>query len=145
LAQSINNLGAVLYALGYFEVALKKVEEAVMLYRELAAENSKIYNAELAVGLETQGRILSAIGRHEEALAAFREAVQSLAPYFLRYPQAYGEWMYEMLKGYLEEASKFAREPERELVCPLLAGAEALRPELSTLLSELCQGWKNER
>jgi len=50
-----------------------------------------------------------------------------------------------LLGNYLEVASKFRRLPERELVCPLLAGAEALQPELSRLLSELCQGWKNER
>ncbi len=64
-----------LSALGRREPALAAAEEAVALYRELAAQRPDAFRPDLARSLNNLGNMLSDLGRREPALAAAEEAV----------------------------------------------------------------------
>jgi tetratricopeptide (TPR) repeat protein len=61
LATSLNNLGAMLSALGQRERALATTQEAVEMYRELAAKNPDAFAPDLATSLNNLGARLSAL------------------------------------------------------------------------------------
>ncbi|MFK4100856.1 tetratricopeptide repeat protein [Streptomyces sp. NPDC019531] len=75
LATSLTNLGAFLSEVGRREEALTATEEAVALYRRLAAVNAVTHEPHLADSLSNLGAFLAEVGRHEEALTATQEAV----------------------------------------------------------------------
>ncbi|KZP14725.1 TPR-like protein [Athelia psychrophila] len=60
---------------GRLEEALVASQEAVDLYRALAAERPVAFNADLAASLNNISNRLSALGRREEAVVASQEAV----------------------------------------------------------------------
>jgi len=68
-------IGQGLAALGRYDEALRAIQQAVDLYRDLAAQNPRAFRPDLARALLNLGAMLSALGRPEEALAAAREAV----------------------------------------------------------------------
>ncbi|MEZ5382632.1 MAG: tetratricopeptide repeat protein [Microthrixaceae bacterium] len=70
----MNNLGARLSELGRRTEALEPTQEAVTLYRELAADNPAYLN-DLAMSLNNLGIRLSELGRRTEALEPTQEAV----------------------------------------------------------------------
>ncbi|MCX6633607.1 MAG: SIR2 family protein, partial [Acidobacteria bacterium] len=74
-ARILNNLGARLSDLGRREEALQATEEAVRLYRQIAAERPDAFLPDLASSLNNLGPVLSVLGRREEALQATEEAV----------------------------------------------------------------------
>ncbi len=74
-ARILNNLSVRLAALGRREEALPAIEEAVALYRRLAARNPDAFEPDLATSLNTLSVRLAALGRRAEALAAIEEAV----------------------------------------------------------------------
>ena len=76
LARSLNNLGNVLSDLGRREDALAAAQEAVEIYRRLAAERPDAFRPDLAGSLNNLAQLLSDLGRREEALAAAQEAVE---------------------------------------------------------------------
>ena len=75
LAEILHQRGRTLAALGRREEALAAAEEAVAIYRRLAAARPDAFEPDLAASLSNLGSRLSAIGRREEALAATEEAV----------------------------------------------------------------------
>ncbi len=70
-----NNLGNRLSDLGRREEALAAADEAVSVYRRLAADRPDAFLPYLAASLNNLGNMLSDLGRREEALAAAVEAV----------------------------------------------------------------------
>jgi tetratricopeptide (TPR) repeat protein len=75
LAGLLNNLANRLRDLGRSEEALAAAEEAVGLYRTLAANRPDAFTPDLARSLCNLGNMLGALGRREEALARAEEAV----------------------------------------------------------------------
>jgi tetratricopeptide (TPR) repeat protein len=75
VANCFGSLGVRLSKLGRREEALAASQEAVDLYRQLAAARPDAFLPELARSLNNTGVMLSDLGRREEALAAAQEAV----------------------------------------------------------------------
>ena len=71
------------------------------------------------MSLATLGTCLNNLGRLEEALAARREAVATLAPYFLRWPARHAQWMAAMARTYLESCEGLGIEPATVLLAPI--------------------------
>jgi hypothetical protein len=60
--------------------------------------------------------MLSALGRREEALAAYEEAVRTLLPFFQAFPAAFADWMQTMLGNYLWACQEAGEAPDAGLV-----------------------------
>jgi tetratricopeptide (TPR) repeat protein len=75
MAFSLSNLGDIVSKLGRPAEALPAAEEAVAIWRELAAADSAKYRPGLASSLANLGDIVSKLGRPAEALPAAEEAV----------------------------------------------------------------------
>jgi tetratricopeptide (TPR) repeat protein len=75
-ANRFNTLSVRLSDLGRRGEALAAGEEAVGLYRELAANNRDAFLPDLATALNNLGNRFSALGRRDEALTATEEAVR---------------------------------------------------------------------
>jgi tetratricopeptide (TPR) repeat protein len=74
-ARALGNLSVRLSDLGRREDALAAAEEAVALYRTLAAQRPDAFRPDLATSLNNLAAMLSDLGRREDALAAAEEAV----------------------------------------------------------------------
>ena len=74
LADALTSYGLSLTDLGRHREALAANEEALALYRDLAAANPA-HQPHLANALNSYGTSLRDLGRHREALAAFQEAL----------------------------------------------------------------------
>jgi len=72
---------------------------------------------------------LSAVGRRTDALAPAKEAVDTLAPYFLALPDAFAAWMATMVQNYLTHSEDVGQEPDMELLAPILATFQAMQAE----------------
>ena len=129
LATSLNNLAGFLSNLGRREEALKVAEEAVEIRRQLAAERPDAFLPNLATSLNNLAGFLSDLGRREEALKVAEEAVETLSPYFLGYPSAFAQWMATMLRTYVRLAQDLNREPNTDLLLPLVEALNALQGE----------------
>ncbi|WP_203901544.1 tetratricopeptide repeat protein, partial [Virgisporangium aliadipatigenens] len=75
LAASLNNLSVRLAGLGRREPALAAIEEAVSVYRRLAAARPDAVEPDLAASLNNLSASLADLGRREPALAAIEESV----------------------------------------------------------------------
>ena len=75
-ARVLSNLGVRLGELGRREDALAAADEAVRIYRQLAALRPDAFLPDLAASLNNLGNMLSDLGRREDALAATDEAVR---------------------------------------------------------------------
>ncbi|MBF0136644.1 MAG: toll/interleukin-1 receptor domain-containing protein [Magnetococcales bacterium] len=125
LAQSLNNLSLGLSDLGRREEALAAIEGAERIYRELSEVRPDAFMPDLAMSLNNLSLRLSALGRREEALAAAEEAVTTLAPYFMKLPEAFGQWMGTFVGVY----EKRLRELEGEAkIMPILEEIKKLLP-----------------
>ncbi len=127
LAMSLNNLGGRLSELGRREDALAAAEEAVEIRRRLAAERPDAFLPDLAGSLNNLGNRLSELGRREDALAAAEEAVTILAPFFLKLPAAYAQWMRVMCRQYLQLSEKAGVEPDAALLAPIVEAFQKLQ------------------
>lgn len=74
-ALSLHNLANRLSEIGRREVALKRVQEAVVMYRELAEPNASAFTPDLARSLHNLSIHLSELGRKDETLERIEEAV----------------------------------------------------------------------
>src|SRR5207249_5016005 len=72
----LNTLATRLSDLGRREGALTMAQEAVRLYRALAAARPDAFTPDLAASLNNLANTLSDLGRREEALTAAEEAVR---------------------------------------------------------------------
>jgi len=126
LAMTLNNLGNRYSDLGQREEALAATSEAVEHYRNLAAARPDAFLPYLAGTLNNLGNRYSYLGRSEEAIELYREAVSTLAPVFARYPAATRRNMVGFVGNYVRLASALGREPDRELLAPILAALQGL-------------------
>jgi tetratricopeptide (TPR) repeat protein len=78
LAVSLNNLSGRLAEAGRREQGLAAIEEAVSVYRQLAAGNAAAYEPDLAMSLNNLSVRLAEAGRREQAERAQQQA-QSLS------------------------------------------------------------------
>ena len=71
----LNRQSVALAAVGKWMKALAATQEAVDIYRTLAAQNPAVFHPYLAMALGNLGNVLSALKQQEEALSTTREAV----------------------------------------------------------------------
>ena len=76
LAMSLTNLSSTANDIGNRKEALDTIEEAVKLFRELAASRPNVYRSYLAMALLRHSKRLTTMGKHEEALAKSTEAIR---------------------------------------------------------------------
>jgi tetratricopeptide (TPR) repeat protein len=129
LATSLNNLSVFLSELGRREAALAAAEEAVRLRRTLAAARPDAFTPDLAVSLAVLANCLEATGRDDDALAANQEAIDTLRPPFLAVPPAFAHWMLPMCQQYFERCERLGREPDGELLAPIVEALAKLEGE----------------
>ncbi|KAF8342543.1 hypothetical protein F5887DRAFT_350425 [Amanita rubescens] len=75
IAMSLNGLSHHLSRLGRWEEALEIIEEAVSIFRKLAADRPDAFLPDLAHSLNTLSNRLSGLGRREESLQMIEESV----------------------------------------------------------------------
>ncbi len=126
LALSLNNLGIRLSELGRREEALGAAEEAAGLYRELAAARSDAFAHQLALSLSVLADRLEELGRAEEAAQRDLEAVQAIAPYFLRHPMPYAGQMIPIARDWMRRCEQLGQAPDTALLVPIVAALAAL-------------------
>ena len=73
---------------------------------------------------------MSELGRREEALAAAREAVMLLAPFFLKLPGRTRGTMSTFLRNYLELSEQAGVEPDAALLTPIFDAFQKLQVPL---------------
>ena len=134
LASSLNNVASCLSELGAREKALAAAQEAVTLYRALAAQRPDAFAQGLATSLASLGMKMAETSRTGEAITTFAEGVVTLTATFIRYPAAISPLMMQMLLDYLRLCEEASVEPDRELLAPIVAVFEQLKP------SDLDQG-----
>ena len=113
--------------MGEYEKALVAAQEAVTLYRALAAQRPEAFAQNLATSLAALGITLAETSRTADAIASFADAVRTLTPTFVRYPAAIAPLMAQMLGDYLRLCEAASVEPNRELLAPVIAVFEQLK------------------
>jgi nucleoside phosphorylase/tetratricopeptide (TPR) repeat protein len=88
-ARLLNNLGNWQNTLGQREAALASTQEAVGLYRKLAAARPEAFLPDLASSLNNLGNRQSDLGQHEAALASTQEAVDLYRKLAAARPEAF--------------------------------------------------------
>jgi len=91
LAASVGTLGIRLGYVDRREDVLAASEEAVRVYRELAASRPDAFLPDLAMSLGAAGRILDALGRGGDAAGSVQDALRLIEPYVERHPDAFGD------------------------------------------------------
>jgi hypothetical protein len=82
---------------GRHQDALHAADEAVTLYRQLAADNPAAHQVGLAGTLRNLTNRLNAVGRHQEALATWTTAVRVYRELAMRDPDLYqGEYQRQL-------------------------------------------------
>ncbi|MEO0830604.1 MAG: hypothetical protein AAFY03_09105, partial [Pseudomonadota bacterium] len=87
-ARVLRNLGVRSSDLGRREAALAATEEAVEMYRALAAKNPDAFRPDLASSLYVLGNILVTLERTDEAVDAYSEAAALLLPFYQSFRDA---------------------------------------------------------
>ncbi len=146
LAGWLNNLSVRLAHLGRREAALAAIEEAVTIYRALAAARPDAFGPELARSLHNLSNRLSALGRREAALAAIEEAVAIRRDLAAARPDAFRPDLARSLNNLSNslgdlgrrEAALAASEEAVDLYRALAAARpDAFRPDLASSLNNL--------
>jgi hypothetical protein len=65
--------------------------------------------------------------RLREAVGAFAEGVRTLAPAFLRLPQAFAPLMPALVSHYLTHVKELGESPDMELLSPIMVKLEELK------------------
>ena len=130
-AQALNNLSISLGALGRREPALAAAEEAVQLYRELAASWPDRFRPGLAMSLITLASRLSDLGQREAALASAEEAMAIQRELAAAQPDAFRPDLAGALNNLANLLSELGR---RE-------AALAVAEEAAGLYRELAASW----
>lgn len=106
--------------LGRREAALTAAEEAVALWRELAAQRPDAFRPDLATSLAVRANCLEALDRCEDALAGNADAIATLSPAFVQHPAAFAHWMLPMIQQYERRCEHLNRKPDAALFGPEL-------------------------
>ena len=126
-AGALNNLGMMLSNLGRREDALEATIEAVDIRRILAKARPDAFLPDLAGSLASMSQILTGLDRREQAHDSIVEAIAIFAPFFHSIPAAHGQWIGMMVKDYLECCKALDREPDHELLAPIMAKFQELQ------------------
>jgi tetratricopeptide (TPR) repeat protein len=129
LAGLANNLGVRLSQLGRRAEALGPAEEAVALYRKLAARNAEAFEPDLAMSLGMLGQVLEENERRDQACSRFGEGVQVLSRRFLDLPDAFAPLMVVLVREYLRLAEALGHEPDHALLAPVIEVLERVSKE----------------
>jgi tetratricopeptide (TPR) repeat protein len=129
LAMSLNNLANRLSALGRREDALTAAEEAVEHYRALAEARPDAFGAEFARCLWVFGDLQGGAGKPDLAVGTLAEAVRHLTPTFIRIPDAVVGMMGGIGQSYLSQCEADGREPDMEMLGPVIAVFEKLKEQ----------------
>ena len=109
---SLSNLAVYFADLGRREDGLTAIQEAVDIYRRLAEQRSDAFLPELARSLLVLHDRLAEEDQ-PAALAAIREALDHLEPFFRRHPAAFAPLMTETIEEYEQTAEACGEEPDR--------------------------------
>ncbi|MEW6529660.1 MAG: tetratricopeptide repeat protein [Thermodesulfobacteriota bacterium] len=129
LATSLNNLAASLGELDHREEALQAAQEAMVIYRRLARASPDAFLPGLARSLGSWGAYLRAGSRLQDAAEAFRESIRTLEPFFASLPKAHRGLMVGLVKEYLEVSLELGKEPDMELLEPIMDKLQAMKEE----------------
>jgi hypothetical protein len=99
--------------------SLTQAEQAVADQRRLMAGEGERHRPELANALSELSRVYEREDRIEEALAAARESVATLAPEFLAKPQQVSEAMRTLVTQYVALAQRYRAQPDQALLAPI--------------------------
>jgi hypothetical protein len=113
--------------LGQHEPALKCAQEAVEIYRELAAARPDAFRPNLALSLSVMADCLENLRQIQNAHLADAEAVAMLSPYFIAEPAAFFARMSPIFQDYVRRCEKAGHEPDIELSSPVLRTFEILK------------------
>jgi hypothetical protein len=91
LAACMETVGLRLSNFGRHEEALAASEGAVDIRRRLAQTRPDAFLPDLARSISVMSKVLAALERHVEAAQAAHQALEILAPFVERYPEAYGQ------------------------------------------------------
>ena len=119
---SLNNLGIRLSDPGRREEALQTTQEAVGLYRQLAAQRPDAFLPDLATSLGGKGAVLRAMGDTVGAVAAFQQGVECLKPSFLRLPRAFRPLMLRLVVDYIQACETARVEADSGLLEDIIPG-----------------------
>ena len=112
LPTALNNLSVSLSALGRGDEALAANNEAVELFRELAANNPDAFNPDLARSLSNLSNLLSDHGQHDEALSPIHEAVELFREALAKKPDAFRPDLARALNNLSNRLSQHGRHDE---------------------------------
>jgi tetratricopeptide (TPR) repeat protein len=129
LAASLNNLANMLRALARREEALSAAEEAVRHYRALAAARPDAFTIQLARSLWVLGDLYGETGKSDRAIETLAEAVSLLTPVFVTVPAAVSGMMRGLGQSYLKQCESAGREPDAELLQPVIAEFGRMKTE----------------
>jgi Tetratricopeptide repeat len=127
LADSLNNLAVMLSELGRRQEALEKAQQAVSIYEQLAQARPDAFLPNLARSISWSRRCLRALDRLSEAATAGETALRLLTPFFQQLPIVYAELMAAIFSGYVDDMAALDREPDEELLAPVIAIFEKLQ------------------
>jgi tetratricopeptide (TPR) repeat protein len=129
LARSLNSLGNILGGLGRREEARSVAEEAVRLRRALAASHPDAFGTDLARSLWVLGDLYGETGKFDRAVETLAEAVRLLTPVFVAVPAAVSGMMDGLIESYSKQSKAAGREPDAELLQPVIAQFERIKTE----------------
>jgi tetratricopeptide (TPR) repeat protein len=121
LAGALGNLASRLSEVGQYREALASSQEVTELYGELAEKAPDAYRPDLAQALNNLAASLVEVERYEEAVKALLKGIRTLGPLFLRFPPAFSSLMSQLVGNYLGVCQELDREPDAELLAPILA------------------------
>jgi len=120
LAGSSNNLSIGRDGLGRREEALQASEEAVALYRDLAAARPDAFRPGLAMSCGAHGNVLRNMGDHVTAAERFLEGVKTIEPMFLALPDAFLQLTGALLQDYVRSMQEVALQPDEAALSPII-------------------------
>jgi tetratricopeptide (TPR) repeat protein len=121
---SLHNLGLRLSEMGRRAEALQATQEAVDLYRRLAAQHPDAFLPHLARSLGAYGLVLRGLGRSAEAAAAFAEGLRAILPFARALPAAFSGLAGALLQGYLRACAEAGEAPDEALVAQVRRAIE---------------------
>jgi tetratricopeptide (TPR) repeat protein len=126
LATALNNLGIRYSALGRREEALRASEEAVGISRGLATARPDVFLPNLAHSISGRGDVLRALDRRDDAIGDYSEALRLLLGPFVAMPAAHAQRMVAFVRDYVGLAAELSREPDADLLEPIIAKLEEI-------------------
>ena len=102
------------------------IEEAVDIYRALAAVRPDAFRPDLARSLWALADRLDENGDLPGGMEATAEAIRVLAVPFLQLPAAFAQRMAQMTEAYQQRCEILERAPDADLLAPIVAALKRL-------------------